>query len=174
MIALPNTPPFPVPLSSAGVSFGLLPNLDISTHLHLTSLIATGVFGFDFGTSWMPLTQSGAIPAITVTARLHGFTDFRSGFRPYLETEGAVSWRYARYFGSYFTTNTLFQLLAPPIFTLAVGQELVISRVGLQLEARWYQPFANTSALLIDYASFGHQGAFGILIGVRVRFGDQR
>ena len=57
---------------------------------------------------------------------------------------------------------------------LAVGQELVISRVGLQLEARWYQPFANTSALLIDYASFGRQGAFGILIGVRVRFGEQR
>lgn len=171
---VPGIGTIPVPLDSVGVSVGVARNLDVSVHTHLTTLALFGLLGLDVGSTWQPLQQDGARPALTLTGRLYGFTNFRDGFRPYLETEGNVSWRYARYFGSYATLNGMFQLAAPPVLMVGVGQEFYIGRVGLTVEGRWYQPGANARFAVVDWARVGEQGALGVLLGVRVRFGGQR
>lgn len=174
MAYIPGLATIPVPLSALGVSIGVLDMLDVSAHLHLTSLALFGVLGVDAGASVMPLEQDGARPAITLTGRFYGFTNFRSGFAAYLETEASVSWRYARFFGTYAAVDGLFQFKAPPIFTIAVGQELIIGRFAMQLEGRWYQPFADTYYPIVQWVGIGRQGAFGLVLGFRVRFGEGR
>jgi len=175
IVALPGIATIPLPLTSAGASYGVLDNLDVSAHLQLTSLALFGVLGVDVGTSWMPLTQLGFRPAATLTGRLYGFTDFKSGFRPYLELEGNLNWRYAKgWLGTYGTINGAFQLFALPVLMVGVGQELFLGRVGLTLEARWYQPSANSYFTAVNYAAVGQWGAIGVLLGVRVRFGDKQ
>ena len=170
---IPGLSVIPVPLSSAGVSIGVLDNLDVSTHLHLTSLALFGTVGLDVGTTWLAVRQDRGRPALTTTGRFYAFTNFTSGFTAYLETEATLNWRYARYFGSYASLDVLFQFTAAPLFTIGAGQELIFGRFALQLETRWYSPFTDSRAPVVNWVGLGGYGAFGVLLGLRVRLGGQ-
>ena len=74
----------PLPLTTVGASYGVADHVDISAHFHPTAAIFK-IAGLDLGAAWQPLLQKGAVPAVTLVGRLYGFTNFTSGFQPYLE-----------------------------------------------------------------------------------------
>ena len=167
---VPTVGVVPLPLSTVGVSAGLGHDWDISAHYQATAQ-AFGVTGVDLGTSYQPLHQDGWVPSAILTGRLYGFTDFKSGFAPYLELEGTLNWRYAKRWATYCTVDGLFQLRAPPIFNMGVGEEVRLGRVALQLEGRWYQPSADTFFTAVDWVGVGNHGAVGLIFGIRVALG---
>lgn len=166
-------PVFPVPLSTVGASYGLNEKVDVSAHLHVTSL-AFGVGGLDVGATYMPVAEKGAIPAISLTGRVYGFTDLQAA-RPYFEASAAASYLFGKHFLTYFSATGLLQFAGgPPLWALAVGEEFQIGRFGLALEARWYDPSYQTQFNVVDWVNIRGQGALGVVLGFRYRFGETR
>ena len=169
---VPGIGPIPLPLVSAGASVGVAERVDVSAHLHVTPIVF-GVGGLDVGASYMPLTNLNWRPAVLLTGRFYGFSDFHTPFRPYLELEATAVWRYAKRWGTYVTTDGFFQFQAPPIFNFGVGEEVKLGRVALQLETRWYQPGANTYFTTVDWIGIGRHGAIGLIFGIRIDLGGR-
>jgi hypothetical protein len=163
----------PLPLSTLGATYGLS-NADVGAHAHLTTL-AFGVAGVDVGGTYLPLEQDGARPALGVTGRLYAFTDLKA-FRPYLEVTPAVSWLFAERFLSYVSASVLGQTGAAPQLSVAAGEEVLLGSqkgVSLQLEWRWYEPNHDTRFEAVDWIAIGGHGGWGVLLGLRVRFGGE-
>jgi len=160
----------PLPLSTAGASYGLSDRVDAFANVHLTPAVF-GVLGVDAGGDWMPLPEQGPWPAVNLTGRAYLFTDFRAA-RPYLEVDATVSKLLGEHFLTYVSAQSMLQFGGgTPLFGLALGEELELGRWGLQLEARWYQPGYDTVNLPTYWWSIGGTGSFGMMLGVRHRFG---
>ena len=147
----------PLPLSTVGVSYGVAEHVDLSAHLHPTAAVF-GIAGLDVGGAWQPVVQRGAIPAVTLSGRLFGFTDFKSGFQPY----------------PYLDVSTLVQTNAVPLLAVGAGVEVEFGRVALQAEFRWFSPNRPTYFNAVEWQSLGGLGAVGALLGVRYTFGEKR
>ena len=79
----------PLPLVTAGASYGAGDRFDVSAHAHLTAL-AFGVAGLDVGST--ALLLGGDRWALSGTGRLYGFTELSRGQpRAYLEAQLAPS-----------------------------------------------------------------------------------
>jgi len=160
----------PVPLSTAGVRYGLGDSYDVAAHLHLTSL-SFGVAGVDIGSTWMPVPQNGALPALSLSGRLYGFGNLRNSPRAYLELTGSASYLAGEHFLTYLSATGLVQFAGgPPLFALAAGEELRFGQLGVQLELRWYEPDISTGYQVVDWVSPGGQGGLGVVLGFNYRF----
>ncbi len=163
----------PLPLTTVGASYGVAEHVDISAHLHPTAAIFK-IAGLDVGAAWQPLIQKGAVPAVTVAGRLYGFTNFISGFQPYLELGVTGSYKLADRVSPYLNVTTLIQTNAVPLLAVGAGVEVEFGRVALQAEFRWFSPNRNTYFNAVEWQSISGWGAVGGLIGVRYTFGEAR
>ncbi len=164
--------PIPVPLSTVGASYGLSDRFDLQGHLHVTALFYK-VAGLDVGSTFLAVKEEGAVPAVALNARLYGFSDLQTAVRPYLELNAAASYLFGQRFLTYLSATGFLQLFGPPLFSFAVGEEFQLGRFGLQVEARWYEPDYSTRFNAIDPLSPGYQGALGLVLGLRYRFGGE-
>lgn len=164
---------FPLPLTTLGASYGVADRIDVAAHLHPTAALF-GVAGLDVGGSWQPLLQQGAIPAVTVVGRLYGFTDFKSGFQPYLELGATGSYRIAQRLSPYLNLTTLVQTNAVPLLAVGAGVEVEFGRLALQAEFRWFSPNRPTVFNAVEWQPIGGLGAVGALLGVRSTLGEAR
>jgi hypothetical protein len=161
----------PVPLSTAGVRYGLGDSYDVAAHLHLTSL-SFGVAGVDIGSTWMPVPQNGALPALSLSGRLYGFGNLRDSPRAYLELTGSASYLAGEHFLTYLSAASLVQFAGgSPLLSVAAGEEFRFGRFGVQLELRWYEPNIATAYEVVDWVSLGGQGGLGVVLGFNYRFG---
>jgi hypothetical protein len=164
----------PLPLSSAGVRYGVADGLDVSGHAHLTSL-TFGVAGLDAGATWMPLAQEGARPALTLGARLYGFASVLGarGAPPFalLELSPTLSWQVAPALLPYLSGTLAAQVGGPLLGSAALGAEVPLGAWGLQAEARWYQPGLPSQNMAVDWKGLGGLGGLGVVLGARYRFG---
>lgn len=163
----------PLPLTTVGASYGVAEHVDISAHFHPTAA-AFRIAGLDVGAAWQPLVQKGAIPAVTLAGRLYGFTDFKSGFQPYLELGVTGSYRLAERFSPYLNVTTLVQTNQVPLLAVGAGVEVEFGRFALQAEFRWFSPNRGTLFNAVEWAGLGGYGAVGALLGVRYTFGEAR
>ncbi len=161
----------PLPLTTLGASYGVSDRADVHAHLHGTAAVF-GIAGVDVGSTLLLLEALGARPAVALTSRLYGFTDFEA-FRPYLEVTGAASYLIRERVAAFVSASGLAQTQAWPVWAVGAGAELRLGRAGLQLEGRWYQPHQPTRFNVVDWQGPGGQGAFGALLGARYRFGEE-
>jgi len=159
----------PLPLSTAGASYGLTDRADAFAGVHLTPAVF-GVLGIDAGADVMPLLDQGPWPALNLTGRGYLFTDLRAA-SAYLELDATFSKRFAGHFVTYASAQSMLQLRGgPPLFGLALGEAFDLDPWSLQLEARWYEPGYDTANLPTRWWSVGGTGGFGAMLGVRRRF----
>ncbi len=126
----------PLPLLTAGASWGLTDRCDLDAHVDLTTLYF-GVAGLDVGSTCLALPQQGALPALAANARLYGFTDLR-GVRAYLELTPSLSWQLGGPFLAYVSGTGFVQFAGGwPLFAVAAGGRAQLGSSGLQLELRW-------------------------------------
>ena len=163
----------PLPLTTVGASYGIADHLDVSAHFHPTAAVF-GIAGLDVGGAWQPLMQKGAVPAVTLVGRLFGFTDFQSGFMPYLELGATGSYRIAERFSPYLNVTTLVQINAVPLLAVGTGVELELGRFAIQAEFRWFSPNRPTLFNAVEWQSIGGLGAVGALLGFRYTFGEAK
>jgi hypothetical protein len=161
----------PLPLSTVGAAYGFAERADVHAHLHGTTL-AFGVAGLDVGSTYLAVQQNRWLPALSVTGRLYGFTDFQA-FRPYLEVSGAASYFCAQRFLSYLSVSSLVQFDGLPLWAVGIGEEVKLGRVSLQLEGRWYQPHSKTRFMAVEWQGPGQLGAIGVLLGAKVLLGEE-
>ncbi len=161
----------PVPLSTVGARYGLDDRYDVAAHLHLTSL-TFGVAGLDVGATWLAFPQTGAIPALSTSARLYGFGSIRAAPRVYLELTGSVSYLVGEHFLTYVSGTGLVQFAGgAPLWSLAAGEEFRFGRFGVQAEFRWYEPNVATRFQVVDWLPIGGLGGWGLILGFNYRFG---
>jgi hypothetical protein len=164
----------PLPLSTAGASYGAGDVYDVSAHAHLTAL-AFGVAGLDVGSTALLLDRGRF--AVAGTGRLYGFADLRRGQpRLYLEAQLAPSVQVVPGWLSAFASATALVQLAggPPIPALGAGAQVQLGAVALQGEWRWYGMATPTQFVVVDWWSVGGQGAWGVLLSASYRFGGAR
>jgi hypothetical protein len=178
--------PAVLPLSTVGASYGLTENLDLSAHFALTAALF-GVAGFDVGSSYLAVREHDAIPAVSLGARLYGFSDFPcqigssgcgtetyQGARAYAELTATGSYLLAGHWLTYLGGTLFLQFDGgAPLFSFQAGLEYQFRRLALQLELRWYEPSYNVSQTVADWAGIANQGAVGVILGVRYRFGGE-
>ena len=169
MFVLGGTP-LPLPLSTVGASYGLGERYDVDGHLHVTSALFN-VAGLDVGGSYLLLPEKWPAPALSASARVYGFSDFRTGTRAYLELTAAGSYLFKDRFLTYLSATSFLQLQGRPIFAVAAGEEVSLGAVGLQLEWRWYGMNRDMRYSAVDWLSIGPLGAWGVVLGARYRFG---
>lgn len=165
--------PVPVPLSAAGVSWGFGDRSDLSTHVHITSLLAQKLAGFDVGGSWLGLEADGLRPALCVGWRGYVFTDFRTGALGIFEGSLAASWNASKRFVPF--VSLVAQLSSPLAldFAPAVGTQIRFQRFTLQVELRWFAPNQDARGASVKWLSPFKQGAVGLVIGGRYALADQ-
>ena len=163
----------PLPLTTVGASYGIADRFDIGAHFHGTAA-AFGIAGLDIGGSWQALMQKNAIPALTLVSRLFGFTDFKSGFQPYLEIGATGSYRIIERFSPYLNVTTLIQTNAAPLLAVGLGVEVEFGRLSIQAECRWFSPNRPTYFNAVEWQGLGGLGAVGLLLGFRYTFGEPR
>jgi hypothetical protein len=156
----------PVPLSTAGVRYGLGERYDVAAHAHLTSL-SFGVAGLDVGSTYLALQQRGLLPALAVGGRLYGFGNLRDSPRAYLEATGSASTLLGERFCTYVSASGMLQLAGgAPLWSLAVGEQIKLGRFGLQGEVRWYEPHVATRYQAVEWLALEGRGAWGVTLGV--------
>lgn len=161
----------PLPLSTAGASYGAGDFYDVSAHAHLTALMF-GVAGLDVGST--ALLLGGGRWAVAGTGRLYGFAELRRGQpRLYLEAQLAPSVQVVPGWLSAFASATALVQLAggPPIPAVGAGALAQLGPLGLQGEWRWYGMATPTEFTVVDWWSVGGQGAWGLLFSASYRFG---
>ena len=163
----------PLPLTTVGASYGVAERFDLGAHFHGTAA-AFKIAGLDIGGSWQALVQKGAVPAVTLVGRLFGFTDFRSGFQPYLELGVTGSYRIVERFSPYLNFSSLIQTNAPPLIAAGAGVEVEFGRFAAQAEFRWFSPNRPTYFNAVEWQGLGGLGAAGLLLGFRYTFGEPR
>lgn len=161
----------PLPLVTAGASYGAGDAFDASAHVHLTAL-AFGVAGLDVGSTRTLASGSGW--ALAGTGRLYGFADVRRGQpRLYLEAQAAPSFEAVPGWLTLFASGTALVQLAGglPIPALGAGAQLQVGPWSLQGEWRWYGMITSTDFVVVDWYNVGGQGAWGVLLSTSYRFG---
>jgi hypothetical protein len=161
----------PMPLVTAGASYGLAERFDVSAHAHVTPLLF-GVAGLDVGSTVLLLDEKRPWPALAMNGRLYGFSDFKHGERAYAELGATASYLFRDRFMPYLGATGLAQFNGRPLWSVQVGNEFRFTDLSLQLEARWYEPHVATRYMVVDWAHLGlGRGAFGIIGAIAFRFG---
>jgi len=163
----------PLPLTTAGGSYGLSDTQDVSAHAHLTALLFD-VAGLDVGST--ALLAGGGRWALAGTGRLYGFAELRTGQpRLYLEAQLAPSVALWPDRLSLFASATVLLQLAggAPVPAVGAGAQLQLGKFALQGEWRWYGMLTPTEFVVVDWYDVGGQGAWGVLVSASYRFGGK-
>jgi hypothetical protein len=166
--------PFPAPHATVGASYGLTDRLDAKVHLQMTPLLA-GVAGVDVGSTYLVFQEHPPLPALSVTGRLYGFTDFVNS-AAYAEATATASYLIRERLLPYVSFTAFGQFAGGRvILSPSAGALYWFDRVGLQAEVRWYQPGVPTERAVVPWVGPGGQGALGFVLGVRWRLeGEDR
>jgi hypothetical protein len=166
--------PLPLPLTSAGASYGLGERFDVSAHAHLTAL-AFGVAGVDLGSTYLVTEQRGLLPTLSLTGRLYGFTNVRTlSSAAFAQVAGTASYRVTPWLSPYLSVDGLLQLAEVPVIpTLAVGLAAELGRFSVQLEGRWFAPHASAEFRTVRWIAPAGQGAFGPVLSLSYRLGGE-
>ncbi len=165
--------PVPVPLSTVGVAWGFTQRSDLSTHLHLTTLIAQKIAGFDVGGSWLVLETKGARPALTFGWRGYLFTDFESPALGFVDASLTASWNLSRRFVPFVSVTTQLSSLGLAVdVSPSVGVQIRFSRFSLQAEVRYFAPNQDARRAAVEWLSPYKHGAVGLVIGGRYALAD--
>ncbi len=163
--------PVPLPLATVGASYGVAERVDVHAHAHLTPLLL-GTAGMDLGATWLALPEQGWRPALALTGRAYGFSDFSSGALFYGEASAAASYLLGERYLTYVSTTALYDALAGDLmWAVGVGGQVPFNRFALQLEANWYWPTYDAAAAPVSWASPGGRGTLGLVVGASYRFG---
>lgn len=165
--------PVPLPLSTVGVAWGFSEKSDLSAHMHLTTLIAQRVAGFDVGGSWLLLDVAGIRPALCFGWRGYVFTDFSSGALGFFDTALTASWNLSHRFVPFVTVATQLSSVGLALdVSPAVGVQIRFQRFSLQAEVRWYAPNQDARGAAADWLSPYKRGAIGLVLGGRYALAD--
>ena len=165
--------PVPLPLSAVGVSWGFTDRSDLSTHLHVTTLLAQKIAGFDVGGSWLFAKGAGALPALCLGWRGYLFTDFSSGSLGFFDTAVTASWNLSRRLVPFVSLAVQLSSLGLAVDVApAVGVQLRFQRVTLQAEVRWFAPNQDARGAASEWLSPYKRGAIGLVIGARYALAD--
>jgi len=163
----------PLPLLTAGASYGVHDRFDVDAHAHLTAALL-GVAGVDVGSTGLLLEQGGAVPAVSLTGRLYAFANAQA-FAPYFELTPVASWKLFDRYSAYVSGTALFQFLGGrPLFAVGGGGRAQLGASGLQLELRWYEPDYVSTNLPTRWYGVGPLGAWGFVLAYDYRFGGTR
>ena len=167
----PNTVPTVLtPYATLGAMHGV--SDDITVHANFHALMAAyAVMGIDAGASCRAIRGDGAVPEITIAARMMMFTDFRSwsNVRLYPDLSANASWLLGEktllYGGSHLTFQwTPYTAFVSPF----IGIQFPVSEtVSLQTELIWQAANINTQSGVFDgETSISGTGSLGGFIGV--------
>ncbi|MBN2378541.1 hypothetical protein JXM67_01900 [candidate division WOR-3 bacterium] len=167
---LPGIADVPLPYSVLRYRWGIVDNLEAHIGIHPTMLIF-GTFGMDLGLSYEFLEQNRGVPSLCAglnpTMWLNPFNQDGVGAAP--SADLVASWYVHQKILVYTGGQAFFQLQEPYIpWAALVGSEFQIgNHLGLGLEIKWYAPLEDSEFRVVNFPiSPGHQGAFGILLGV--------
>jgi hypothetical protein len=163
-----NGVPVIVPLSTVGASYGVIDRLDVSAHLHLTSLLLRTA-GLDIGATGLLVEQTDW-PAVAITLRGYGFTDFASGFQPNAELAITGSYRFWEVFLAYATVGAFGDYQGIGHGTAAIGAQLRLEHWSFQLEGRWYDITYDSRFGSVEWLSVQGRGSTGLTLGASYRF----
>ena len=172
--------PFPMPLSTLGVRYGLSDRSDVHASVHPSLAGMFGLIGVDAGASYLVAPQLGPRPALLVDGTLlvvGGDTvegDPEGGVRAFVDTALLASWSWGERGHLAYTGAELF--LQPSPWRLygapVLGNRFQVSRrLGLALELRWIDPWAPTEHLTVEFYAPRRHGAVTVHAGLHVGFG---
>lgn len=167
----PSTIPIVLtPYITAGAMYGVTDQLTVHANLHAL-MTAFGVLGLDAGASLRAIAGKGAVPEITVAARMMMFTDFYSfsNVRLYPDLSANASWLIGEKTLVYGGSHLTFQWQPYTAFVSPFAGILfpVSDKVSLQTELMWQAANVNTESGVFDgKTSIGSTGSFGGFIGV--------
>jgi hypothetical protein len=165
--------PLPLPLSTIGVSWGFSERSDLSTHMHLTTLIAQKIAGFDVGGSWLFAEGARARPAMVFGWRGYVFTDFSSGALGFFDAALTASWNVSRRFVPFVSVVAQLSSLGLAVdFSPAIGVQIRFARFTLQAELRWFAPNQDARGAAPEWLSPYKRGAIGLVLGGRYALAD--
>lgn|GEM_PF-2687283 len=154
----------PATLTSVGFRYGLQDRADVQLHYHPTASLL-GVLGLDVGSSVWVVKGAKAVPDVTATIRLFGFTDFKT-LRPYLQLGAVASWRLFHRFAPYLGVDWLGE---GPYLAVAAGVQGKFGRFTLQLEAKWFSVAQDVRSIVVEWLSPKDIGTFGVQLGIGYR-----
>jgi hypothetical protein len=163
-----NGVPVLLPLTTVGASYGIVDRLDVSAHLHLSSLVLLNP-GLDLGVSGLLMEENRGWPAITVGVRGYGFTDF-TAFKPYFEVNLTGSYKLFDYVLVYASAAGVGAYDGNGHASAALGAQLRLERWSFQLEVRWYDLTYDTRYSSVRWLSPDGMGALGGVFGASYRF----
>ena len=165
--------PVPLPLSTVGVAWGFTERSDLSAHMHLTTLLAQKIAGFDVGGAWLAAEGEGARPALCFGWRGYVFIDFRSGALGFLDGALTASWNVSRRFVPFVSVAAQLSSLGLAVdFAPAVGVQIRFQRFTLQAELRWFAPNQDVRGAAPEWLSVYKRGAIGLTLGGRYALAD--
>lgn len=164
----------PVPIFSAGGSYGVTDNLEVLGHFDMTAA-AFGSVHYDMGLAWHPIVNEyGVKPTLTLGGGAHVLAARESVLvAPTLNFVSA--WRLARRHMIYIGVDTFLPIREQVRFVAGplLGAELRLGkRVGLALEAKYFAPWYDTNPNPPEWFSPGGFGYISALLGANVYFGD--
>lgn len=172
--------PFPLPLSTVGVRYGVSDRSDVHASFHPSVAAMFGLVGVDAGASYLVAPELGRRPAVVVDGTVSLFAgdtvdgEPEGGARVYAGGAALASWSVTSRDHLLYTGGELFwqpvpsRLYAAPV----VGARLMASRrLGVGLEAKWLQPWEDVSGLTAHFYSPGQQGAITAQVGLHILLG---
>ncbi len=171
----------PVPYATIGSNYGLTDRININGNLHLLSTFY-GVIGFDFGTTWFPLSNKGKTPTIGVQPRLLALTSFKnnvsSRFRIYPLISSSAAWSLGN--GLIYTGFDLTIPLTLQDFDDDASSTIVSpffgyrwnlgSRTRLLTEIKWHGANIKSNQLAVTYLPIAGHGAISALLSLERSF----
>lgn len=171
----------PVPYLLVGADYGLRPDVNLNTAVHLLPL-AYGVAGLDGGIVWFPIDNDGWRPTIGVGPRLFAFastkTDMDERFLVYPAVSASAAWAGGP--GVFYTGADAAVPLDEPAYDDEARPILLSPFVGyrwnvgrrhaLLTEVKWHGANVRTDQVVTGYTALGQHGAVTPLLALQRRF----
>jgi len=171
----------PLPFTSVGVGYGMTHSSTVLANIHTTAL-AFGVLHIEAGVLQSIIEPEGIRPGISVGGSLNFMGDmWWANMKLFPQIDANLYWNYGHrdnFF--YIGTSNWFDLAAERahgetqpnnwIFNLQVGHTFGGPKWDFVMEAKYLAPFHSNQNIVVDYTSFGRQGAIGTYIGIVRKF----
>jgi hypothetical protein len=171
----------PIPLTNVYAAYGVKENTSAFASIHTTALLF-GVFQTDLGFTQQLLKQKGYLPALSVSPIANLMLDKWEGqFSLYPQLDINAYWNYGKKKHLVYTSlNNWFELRNQRAHgetqkthwlpSIGLGHQWSGKKYNLQLETKYLAPNQSNQNLVVDYVSFGNNGAIGVYIGLTRQF----
>lgn len=171
---VPGVGEIPLPNVTLEGRHGIVRHFDVGYGLHVLPMVF-GVAGAHVGGAYQLFDQPDlAVPALTVTETIYGFTNLTDWYA-LSETQLIASWSFfAQRALAYVGVSGDTSLYAPHLYLSPfAGLELRpgIDWLRVQLEGRWLAPAVDQSFAVVDWQAPGDKGAWAVKGGVTFVFG---